>query len=57
MAVIPIKDLCRHVRAGDTLLVRPDLTECERYTHKSYPIFLCFRDGLPRRKSSSRDGV
>lgn len=39
MAVIPIKDLGRPVHEGDTLIIRPDLTECERYIHKSYPIF------------------
>lgn len=39
MAVIPIKDLGRPVQAGDTLLIRPDLTAHEEYLHKFYKIY------------------
>lgn len=39
MAVIPIKDLGRPVRAGDTLLIRPDLTANKEYKHEYWPIY------------------
>lgn len=39
MAVIPIKDLGRRVRAGDTLLIRPDLTANKEYKHEHWPIY------------------
>ena len=39
MAVIPIKDLGRRVREGDTLLVREDLTAGKEYNHVQWPIY------------------
>lgn len=39
MAVIPIKDLGRPVQAGDTLLIRPDLTAKKEYEHEHWPIY------------------
>lgn len=39
MAVIPIKDLGRPVQAGDTLLIRPDLTAHKEYKHEHWPVY------------------
>lgn len=39
MAVIPIEDLGRRVREGDTLLVREDLTAGKEYNHVQWPVY------------------